>query len=1067
MNAKKSKKYFGKGIQMKKTIYLIFFFLISINSQINPQQLFIDKFDNLANWKEIVSDGASLKLSIQKGLNGDCLRIDYEFTGAGYCGIEKEFPFTLPMNYKFTFHLKGNFPKNNLEFKLVDKSGDNVWWKNQRNFDFPTDWEKITIKKRDIEFAWGPIGGGEVKNFEKLQIIIAAAEGGKGTIYLDDLGFEEITLPKDPNVKPIIYSSSPTEKNFSAILDNKISTLWRSKTKSNRQYLLIDFQFTKEIGGFVIHWDELDFASDFYISISNDRVKWEKVFGLTNNNLTRNFIYLKNADARYVKFNFTNSRRKKGYAIKEIEIKDIQFSQSLNNFFTNVAGYYKEGSFPKYFYDKQSYWTIIGVSEDLKEGLINEQGTIEVDKSSFSIEPFIQLNDRLLTWSDVQLKQSLENKYLPIPEVTWIHPSLNLEIKAFATGEPTSSALMIRYRLINTSEKILSGKLSIALRPYQVNPKWQFLNNEGGVSSIQSISYDGNTVRINNDKVIIPLIQPNDFGASKFYDGEIIDYLLKNSLPINQSVKDDFGFASGCINYDFNLQVGEYKDFILSIPFYQTSEQFLSELKNDLAKYFNDQLSGEIKIWEEKLDKIKIQLPPSGEKIINALRTNLAYILINKDGPAFQPGSRSYERSWIRDGALTSSALLRLGLKEEVKNYLDWFSKYQFPSGKIPCVVDKRGADPTPENDSHGEYIYALLQYFKFTHDTLFLNDKLQNVISAVNYIEFLTNQRETDQYKKKDSTVFWGLMPESISHEGYSAKPMHSYWDNFFTIRGLRDAVEIAQILNEKELRARFIKLKDDFEINLQSSIKLTINSHNIDYIPGCAELGDFDATSATIAIFPGNEQKNLPEKELLNTFDKYYDFFLNRMSSTTDWINYTPYELRIVGSFIYLNQREKAHKMLYFFFNDQRPNDWNHWAEVVWKNIDEPRFIGDMPHTWVGSDYINAVRAMFVYENDSDTSLILGAGLKEEWIDSPEGISVSQMPSYYGDVSYTIRKFQNGYEIDLLGELQIPNNKIIFKNFKKDVPAAVQINGKNSFNFNKEGIVVYKLPAKIIISY
>ena len=29
--------------------------------------------------------------------------------------------------------------------------------------------------------------------------------------------------------------------------------------------------------------------------------------------------------------------------------------------------------------------------------------------------------------------------------------------------------------------------------------------------------------------------------------------------------------------------------------------------------------------------------------------------------------------------------------------------------------------------------------------------------------------------------------MPESISHEGYSAKPMHSYWDNFFALLGLR----------------------------------------------------------------------------------------------------------------------------------------------------------------------------------------------------------------------------------------------------------------------------------------
>jgi hypothetical protein len=80
----------------------------------------------------------------------------------------------------------------------------------------------------------------------------------------------------------------------------------------------------------------------------------------------------------------------------------------------------------------------------------------------------------------------------------------------------------------------------------------------------------------------------------------------------------------------------------------------------------------------------------------------------------------------------------------------------------------------------------------------------------------------------------------------------MHSYWDNLFTIRGLRDAVEIAQILNENILRERFIMLRDEFEVNLNNSIKLAIKIHNIDYIPGCAELGDFDATSTTIAMFP-----------------------------------------------------------------------------------------------------------------------------------------------------------------------------------------------------------------------
>ncbi len=153
-----------------------------------------------------------------------------------------------------------------------------------------------------------------------------------------------------------------------------------------------------------------------------------------------------------------------------------------------------------------------------------------------------------------------------------------------------------------------------------------------------------------------------------------------------------------------------------------------------------------------------------------------------------------------------------MGIKKEVKGFLDWYSKFQYPSGKIPCVVDKRGAEPTSENDSHGEFIYAILQYFIFTHDTTFLKDKYENVKKAVDYIEYLTNQRKTKQYQKKDSLAFYGLMPESISHEGYSAHPMHSYWDDFFTMRGLKDAVTIAHILQKKEDEKRFTKIRDEF---------------------------------------------------------------------------------------------------------------------------------------------------------------------------------------------------------------------------------------------------------------
>lgn len=829
----------------------------------------------------------------------------------------------------------------------------------------------------------------------------------------------------------------------------------------------MDLQSVIEIGGLVVHWDDKDFAVNYDISISNDRVNWELVYSLADNKLNRNFIYLNNTDTRYIRLNLKKSNRNRGYSIKEIEIKSPQFSKSLNEFFSNIAHYDKEGCYPKYFYNKQSYWTIIGVSEDLKGALINEQGMIEVDKQSFSIEPFIQLNNHLITWNAVNIKQSLENNYLPIPTVKWMHSQLNLDITAFAYGEPNNSNLLVRYRITNPSNKKLSGNLLIGIRPYQVNPKWQFLNNDGGIAKIKTMNFDDNIITINNDKRIYPLVLPNDFGATKFSEGEIIDYLLKNSIPTSKAAIDEFGFASACIKYNFTIEPSAMRDYVFIIPFYQSS-QLINVVRNiNPTDYFDEELSKEINAWEEKLHKVKIQLPALGEKITNTLKSNLAYILIKKDGAAIQPGSRSYERSWIRDGALTSSALLRFGFKKEVKNFLDWFAQYQFPSGKIPCVVDKRGADPTPENDSHGEFIYAILQYFKFTHDTLFLKSKLKNIIDAVNYIEQLTNQRKTEQYKKQDSTVFWGLMPESISHEGYSSKPMHSYWDNFFILRGLKDAAEIAKILNEIKLYERFTRLKDEFEINLNNSIKLAIKNHKIDYIPGCAELGDFDATSTTIALFPINANKILPQKELGNTFEKYFEFFQNRKTGINDWINYTPYELRIVGSFIYLGQRERAHELLNFFLNDQRPKEWNHWAEVVWKNIEEPRFIGDMPHTWVGSDFINALRAMFVYEDDFDTTLVIGAGLKEEWISSTDGLSVTNLPTYYGDISYSVKKNENLYQIEISGDLHTPVKKIIFKNFLKKTPSKVFTNGILSEDYNQTDVFINSLPANILLKF
>ncbi len=82
-----------------------------------------------------------------------------------------------------------------------------------------------------------------------------------------------------------------------------------------------------------------------------------------------------------------------------------------------------------------------------------------------------------------------------------------------------------------------------------------------------------------------------------------------------------------------------------------------------------------------------------------------------------------------------------------------------------------------------------------------------------------------------------------------------------------------------KKDLR----RLEMNLIKNLYQSIDLAMKMHNINYIPGCVELGDFDATSTTVALYPGNELNNLPEPQLQNTFDKYYDYFNKRLEPET----------------------------------------------------------------------------------------------------------------------------------------------------------------------------------------
>lgn len=1061
-----------KGENQHSSLINRFFWILFISILIpligKTQTQLVDNFESKANWNFIKSDGVNLNLSVDEGINGKSLRFDYDFTkGTGYGGIQKFISIDLPENYEFSFYIKGLTPANNFEIKFIDSTGNNVWWQNNQNYTFPTDWKKIRIKQRHISFAWGPTSNHKLQRISRIEFTIASFVGGKGTIWLDSLEFRPLPAESNLYPTPIAVASSFFKKHTpNQTLDNSYETYWLSKGGKNED-ITINFKAMREFGGLEISWLKEFTPKSFNILLSENGKDWEKSYSVKNNKSNKSFIRLPEVECQFVKIQLFEK-----VGITDIKFLDIKNSITKNEFISYIADKSAKGDYPRYFSKQASYWTITGLNNDTKEALINEEGMVEVEKGAFSIEPMVKLNDTLFNWSNVNTNQALQgidnlNQASVIPNVNWQFSNVKFTTEITAIGEANkSSKLLVRYSFKNQSAKPKDIELYLLIRPYQVNPYYQFLNTIGGVGKINEIKeIDQKTIGVDN-KIIYSQQNHNLFTASTFDEGNIVDFIRNNSITYNKQAFDPAGLANGIVRYNLHINPNDETQILLAIPFHEHSTTFSDNEIKEIETGFNTSAN----FWKNEINHVKFNLPESANRIVKAYRANLAYILINRDKTGIQPGSRSYDRSWIRDGALTSSALLKSGIVKEVKEFIDWYSLHIFENGKVPCVVDFRGPDPVPENDSHGEYIYLIKEYFNFTKDTAFLHDKNRQILKVVDYIESLIAQRSTDYYKNGNDSIrsLYGLVPESISHEGYSAKPMHSYWDNFFTIKGLKDAAEIQRILGENEKFEHINNLRETFSQNLYNSIRLAMKSHNINYIPGCAELGDFDATSTTISLTPCNEFANLPKPEIYNTFDKYFEFFKNRRDGKLEWENYTPYENRIIGSFIMLNQPEKAHELIDYFLNNQRPQGWYHWAEVVWNDSRTPKFIGDMPHTWVGSDFINAIRTMFVYEDEEDKSLVLGAALYPDWINSENGMSVENLPTYHGEVSYSIQKNNKSYTFSITGNLKLPENGIKIKNFNgSKLPSKVTVNGENSEFFTNKEITVRSIPAKVVITY
>ena len=194
---------------------------------------------------------------------------------------------------------------------------------------------------------------------------------------------------------------------------------------------------------------------------------------------------------------------------------------------------------------------------------------------------------------------------------------------------------------------------------------------------------------------------------------------------------------------------------------------------------------------------------------------------------------------------------------------------------------------------------------------------------------------------------------------------------------------------------------MRDEFRRDLYASIAAARwRSSSIDYIPGSVELGDFDATSTTIARQPGRRARAACRSPR----------WIARSTSTTTnfvgaarrhkpWEAYTPYELRTVGTFVRLGPEAARARAARFLLQGpaargvepvgrgrlarsaRRPSSSATCRTRGWARTTSGR---------VSTCSRTSARAI--------QSLVIGAGVPDRWVTADAGSARSRLSTHYG---------------------------------------------------------------------
>ena len=258
--------------------------------------------------------------------------------------------------------------------------------------------------------------------------------------------------------------------------------------------------------------------------------------------------------------------------------------------------------------------------------------------------------------------------------------------------------------------------------------------------------------------------------------------------------------------------------------------------------------------WTRRSTACRSTLPPSAarRRPTRCART-LAYILINRDGAAIQPGSRSYARSWIRDGSMIVAALLRLGHADEVRALPRVVRAVSVPE-RQGAVLRRRarrrpGARERQPRRAHLSRRRVLPLHAATARSSRECGRTSPRAVRVHGHAARAA--ADTGRTRRRRSARVHGLLPAVDQPRGLLGQADALVLGRFLGAARLRRMRHASPtVLGTTARRARFaaIARRVPRDICRVDRAAMARAPHRLSS-PARAELGDFDATSTTIA--------------------------------------------------------------------------------------------------------------------------------------------------------------------------------------------------------------------------